>query len=46
MKELLSVDNDLVREQLPQVKEHLAQFGDSLPAELHQQLAALEQRLS
>src|ERR1700733_1163229 len=27
MQDLLSVDNDLVREQLPQVKAHLAQFG-------------------
>jgi phosphoenolpyruvate carboxykinase (GTP) len=46
MRELLSVDGDLVREQLPQLKEHFAQFGDKLPAELRQQLAALEQRLS
>ncbi len=46
MRELLSVDEDLVRQQLPQLKEHLAQFGDKLPAELHEQLAALEQRLS
>jgi phosphoenolpyruvate carboxykinase (GTP) len=46
MRELLSVDEDLVRQQLPQVKEHLAQFGDRLPTELHEQLAALEQRLA
>jgi phosphoenolpyruvate carboxykinase (GTP) len=46
MRELLSVDEDLVRQQLPQLKEHLAQFGDRLPAELHQQLADLEQRLA
>ncbi|HEX5376245.1 MAG TPA: phosphoenolpyruvate carboxykinase (GTP) [Solirubrobacterales bacterium] len=46
MQELLSVDEDLVREQLPQVKEHLAKFGDRLPPPLQQQLAALEQRLS
>jgi phosphoenolpyruvate carboxykinase (GTP) len=45
MRELLSVDEDLVREQLPQVKEHFAQFGDKLPDALAQQLAALEQRL-
>ena len=31
MSELLSVDTDLVKEQLPQVKEHLAKFGDKLP---------------
>jgi phosphoenolpyruvate carboxykinase (GTP) len=46
MRELLSVDEDLVRQQLPQVKEHLAQFGDRLPDQLNQQLAALERRLS
>ncbi len=45
MQELLSVDENLVREQLPQVKEHLAKFGDRLPAPLQEQLAALEQRL-
>jgi len=45
MQELLSVDEDLVREQLPQVKEHLAKFGERLPAPLQEQLAALEQRL-
>jgi phosphoenolpyruvate carboxykinase (GTP) len=46
MRELLSVDEELVRRQLPQVKEHFAQFGDKLPAELSQQLADLERRLS
>jgi phosphoenolpyruvate carboxykinase (GTP) len=46
MRQLLSVDDDLVREQLPQLKEHFAQFGDRLPDELHQQLADLERRLS
>jgi phosphoenolpyruvate carboxykinase (GTP) len=46
MQELLSVDENLVREQLPQVKEHLARFGDSLPPEIAAQLDALEQRLS
>ncbi len=45
MRELLSVDLDLVREQLPQVKEHLAQFGDRLPEALREQLQLLEQRL-
>jgi phosphoenolpyruvate carboxykinase (GTP) len=45
MRELLSVDVDLVREQLPQVKEHLATFGDRLPAQLAAQLQALESRL-
>jgi phosphoenolpyruvate carboxykinase (GTP) len=46
MRELLSVDDELVREQLPQLQEHLAQFGDRLPAELGQQLRALEARLA
>jgi phosphoenolpyruvate carboxykinase (GTP) len=45
MSELLSVDEDLVKQQLPQVKEHLAKFGDKLPAELTAQLEALEARL-
>ena len=36
---------DLVREQLPQVKEHLARFGDRLPDELQKQLQALERRV-
>jgi phosphoenolpyruvate carboxykinase (GTP) len=46
MRELLSVDEDLVRQQLPQLKEHLATFGDKLPTALSRQLAELEQRLA
>ncbi len=46
MAELLSVDEELVKQQLPQLKEHLASFGERLPDELNQQLAALEQRLA
>ncbi len=45
MRELLSVDEDLVRQQLPQIREHLATFGDALPAQIGAQLEALEQRL-
>ena len=45
MADLLSVDQDLVTEQLPQVKEHLAKFGDKLPAQVSEQLQALERRL-
>jgi phosphoenolpyruvate carboxykinase (GTP) len=45
MQDLLSVDEDLVREQLPQIKAHLETFGDKLPAQLAAQLEALEQRL-
>ena len=45
MAELLTVDAELVKAQLPQVKEHLARFGEHLPDELHQQLEDLERRL-
>jgi phosphoenolpyruvate carboxykinase (GTP) len=45
LEEVLTVDPVAVREQLPQIKEHLAQFGDQLPDELQAQLDALEQRL-
>jgi phosphoenolpyruvate carboxykinase (GTP) len=45
MADLLSVDTELVKAQLPQVQEHLAKFGDKLPAEVSAQLAALEERL-
>jgi len=46
MAELLSVDRDEWRAQLPQVHEHFAKFGDRLPQELRAQLGALEERLS
>jgi phosphoenolpyruvate carboxykinase (GTP) len=46
VRELLSVDLELMREQLPQMKEHLAKFGDRLPGEIRAQLQALEERLS
>jgi phosphoenolpyruvate carboxykinase (GTP) len=45
MSELLRVDPEAVKEQLPQVREHLARFGDQLPQELSGQLEALERRL-
>jgi phosphoenolpyruvate carboxykinase (GTP) len=45
LSELLSVDSDDLRQQLPQVKEHLARFGDRLPPEVQSQLEALERRL-
>jgi phosphoenolpyruvate carboxykinase (GTP) len=44
--ELLKVDPEEWKAQLPQVHEHFARFGDSLPGKLHDQLSALEQRLS
>jgi phosphoenolpyruvate carboxykinase (GTP) len=46
MAELLSVDRDEWRAQLPQLHEHFAKFGDRLPQELRAQLEALEERLS
>ena len=45
MRALLSVDPAALEAQLPQVEEHLARFGDSLPDELHDQLEALKRRL-
>jgi phosphoenolpyruvate carboxykinase (GTP) len=38
---LLEPDLDGVRDQLPQLEEHLARFGDRLPAEFRSQLEAL-----
>jgi phosphoenolpyruvate carboxykinase (GTP) len=45
MRELTTVDPDQLREELPQVEEHLAQFGDSLPQAIRDQLEALKQKL-
>jgi phosphoenolpyruvate carboxykinase (GTP) len=45
LEELLRVDSEQWRAQLPQVREHFAKFGDALPDELRQQLEALEKRL-
>jgi phosphoenolpyruvate carboxykinase (GTP) len=45
MAELLSVDPELFKQQLFQVKEHLDRFGDRLPAGIVHQLEALEERL-
>jgi len=42
---LLEVDLDELGQQLPQVEEHLARFGDRLPDEIQAQLDALKQRL-
>jgi phosphoenolpyruvate carboxykinase (GTP) len=46
MAELLRVDADLVSDQLAQVKEHLARFGDRLPGQFQEQLEALERRVT
>jgi phosphoenolpyruvate carboxykinase (GTP) len=45
MEQLLDVDPDAWKAQLPQVHEHYAQFGDRLPAEMRAQLEQFEQRL-
>ena len=45
MAELLEVDVDGWRQQLPQIHEHYAEFGDKLPAELHAQVGMLERRV-
>jgi phosphoenolpyruvate carboxykinase (GTP) len=46
MTKLLDVDTDGWLRQLPQIKEHYAEFGAKLPAALQAQLQTLEQRLS
>ena len=46
MAELLCVDEELVAKQLPQLKEHLARFGDRLPDQIEEQLGILEERLA
>ncbi len=46
LADLLAVDEDKLRQELPQVREHLAKFGDQLPAAVREQLEALEGRLS
>jgi phosphoenolpyruvate carboxykinase (GTP) len=46
MAKLLEVDVEGWKAQLPQIRQHYAEFGEKLPAALHAQLDALEQRLS
>ena len=46
LEQLLAVDPEEWKAQLPQVHEHFAQFGDTLPDELRAQLDALERRLT
>jgi phosphoenolpyruvate carboxykinase (GTP) len=45
MEELLRVDHDEWRTEVPLIRKHYAQFGDRLPASLRQTLDKLEQRL-
>jgi phosphoenolpyruvate carboxykinase (GTP) len=46
LAKLLEVDAEGWAGQLPQIKQHYAEFGDKLPDALRAQLAALAQRLS
>jgi phosphoenolpyruvate carboxykinase (GTP) len=46
MRELSRIDADDLREQIPQMKQHFAQFGDRLPKEIDEQMAALEERVN
>jgi phosphoenolpyruvate carboxykinase (GTP) len=45
LEQLLDVDPEEWKVQLPQIHQHYAQFGDTLPEELRAQLDALERRL-
>ncbi len=45
LTELLAVDKDVWRAELPGIKEYFAQFGDRLPKGIQEQLDALEARL-
>jgi len=45
MRELHNVDPGDLRDQLPQMKQHFAQFGDRLPEAISEQMADLERRL-
>jgi phosphoenolpyruvate carboxykinase (GTP) len=45
MSELVSVDVEGWKQQLPQMHEHYAEFGRRLPAELHAELDRLDARL-
>ena len=46
LAELTTVDEDKLREEMPQIEEHLAQFGERLPDAVRAQLDALKSKLS
>jgi phosphoenolpyruvate carboxykinase (GTP) len=46
LAQLLTVDEDLLRDELEQVRGHLAKFGDRLPPEVRAQFESLERRLA
>jgi phosphoenolpyruvate carboxykinase (GTP) len=45
MAELLRVDADEWRAEVPSIRQHYAQFGDRLPTALSEEIDALEKRL-
>ena len=45
LEELLTVDAEAVKAELPQVEEHLERFGEDLPGPVRDQLEALKERL-
>ncbi len=45
LRELTTVDKELLEAELPAQHQHLAKFGDRLPSELKDELSALEERL-
>src|SRR3954447_2092030 len=45
MRELLAVDSEETKQQVPQVEAHLAQFGRHLPDAIQAQFEAMKQRL-
>jgi phosphoenolpyruvate carboxykinase (GTP) len=45
LEQLLGVDCDAWKQELPLIADHFATFGDRLPEELHKQFEQLEQRL-
>ena len=46
LRTLLSVDTDALKAELTQVREHLAKFGDNLPAPIRKHFDALEERFA
>jgi phosphoenolpyruvate carboxykinase (GTP) len=45
MTELLTVDIDEWRDEVPRIREHFATFGDDLPSALNDEIDHLEARL-
>jgi phosphoenolpyruvate carboxykinase (GTP) len=46
INDVLEVDHEAVRAELPQIREYLTRFGERLPAELRTQLTRIERQLS